>query len=53
MNFIVHFENIKEAPPVSERVFEKKEQAQTYKDEHPLGKFAAVIPLRGTFGEGL
>lgn len=47
--YIVHFE-LDEAPPVKERTFKSKEEAQAYKAEHPEGKFATVVPLRGTFG---
>lgn len=49
-NYIVHFE-LEDAPPVGERMFKSKEEAQAYKAEHPQGKFAVVVPLRGTFGE--
>ena len=48
--YIVHFE-LDEAPPVRERIFKTKAEAFNYKSEHPDGKFATVVPLKGTFGE--
>lgn len=37
--------------PLSERTFDDREAAYSYKAEHEMGKFATVLPMNGTFTE--
>ncbi len=47
MNFIVVFTGVDVLP----QSFETKEEARNFKHEHQYGKFATVLPLKGTFTE--
>lgn len=46
-NFVVVFTGV-DIPPVT---FETQHEAKNYKHEHEQGKFATVLPLKGTFTE--
>jgi hypothetical protein len=37
--------------PLHERTFKDKESAAAFKAEHEHGKFATVLPMKGTFTE--
>jgi hypothetical protein len=47
VNFVVVFTGVNVLP----RTFETKQEAKDFKHEHQYGKFATVLPLKGTFTE--